>query len=100
MLLERVSGLLARSGRWLLACVAVLALVWVVFFDSHSILTRVQLQAERSRLLADNEALKERIDELEETLSKPLTAAEVERVAREDFDMSKDGETVFLVIED
>lgn len=75
-----------------------LVVIWVLFFDSHSVATRVQLMAERSELKADNEALQARIEALEMKLSRPPTDAEIERIAREDYNMSRPGETVYPVI--
>jgi len=92
-------GSIIRSFRTLLMGLAIVAVaVWVLFFDSHSIATRVQLMSEHSELSADNEALKARIDALELKLSRPPTDAEIERIAREELYMSRPGETVYRVI--
>ena len=75
-------------------------LVWILFFDSHSIYSRIQMSMERSRLEESNEALKVRIAELEAELARPLTEEEVERIAREVYGMSREGEKVYPVTED
>jgi len=54
--------------------------------------------AERSELSADNEALQARIEALEVKLSAPPSDAEIERIAREDYHMSRPGETIYPVI--
>jgi cell division protein FtsB len=92
-------GPLARKFRTILLGIGLgLVAVWVLFFDSHSIATRIQLMAERSELTADNEALQARIDALEVKLSAPPSDAEIERISREDYHMSRPGETVYPVI--
>ena len=99
-LADRFQDVLNRSKSVLLGAVALLVLIWVVFFDSHSVLSRLQLMAERSELQEDNEVLKARISELEEKLSRPLTAREIEEIARKDYGMSREGETVYPVVEE
>ena len=96
--LDRLQALFSRSRSVLLGGAALLVLIWVVFFDSHSILSRVQLMAERSELQADNGELKARIAELEEKLSRPLTPQEIEEFAREQYGMSREGETVYPIV--
>ncbi len=97
-LTERISHFVQRSRTLLLGVAIALVAIWVLFFDSHSIATRVQLMAERSALSADNEALQAQIDALEITLSRDPTPQDVEKIAREEYLMSRPGETVYPVI--
>ncbi len=97
-LTDQFSSLIRRFRTLLFGIALGLVAIWVLFFDSHSIATRVQLMAERSELTADNEALQAQIDALEIKLSRPPTASEIERIAREDYNMSRPGETVYPVI--
>lgn len=96
--LQHVSAFFQSFRTLLLGLAVAFVAIWVLFFDSHSIATRIQLMAERSELTADNEALQARIDALEIKLSRPPTDAEIERIAREDYHMSRPGETVYRVI--
>lgn len=97
---DRFQAFTQRSRVVLLGTLAALVVIWVLFFDSHSILTRIQLMAQRSELKADNEILKARVAELEEKLGRPLTAWDIEELAREEYGMSRDGETVYPLIEE
>ena len=97
-LTDHIGTFIRRSRAVLLGIGIGLVAIWVFFFDSHSIATRIQLMAERSELVADNEALQARIDALEIKLSRPPTDAEIERIAREEYHMSRPGETVYPVI--
>ncbi len=97
---DRFQAFISRSRILLLGTAAALVIIWVLFFDSHSILTRIQLMAERSELQADNEVLKARVAELEEKLGRPLTDWDIEELAREGYGMSREGETVYPVIEE
>ncbi|MDA0684837.1 MAG: septum formation initiator family protein [Bacteroidetes bacterium] len=96
---ERVSDLASRFRKILFVVGASFVLIWVLFFDSHSIFARLQLSAEKSELEADNEVMRARIARLEEQLSRPLTAQEIEEIAREEYGMSRDGETVYPIKE-
>jgi len=96
-LFSNIGPLIRRSRVLLLFLGAGILALWVLFFDSHSIASRVQLMAERSDLTAANAVLQERIDTLEVMLSRPLSEAEIERLAREDYFMSRPGETVYSV---
>lgn len=97
-ILQNVSAFFQSFRTLLLGLGVVFVAIWVLFFDSHSIATRIQLSAERSELSADNEALQARIDALEIKLNRPISDAEIERIAREDYHMSRPGETVYRVI--
>lgn len=95
---DTISSFVRRSRSLLLGIGIGLVAIWVFFFDSHSIATRIQLMAERSELMADNEALQARIDALEIKLSRPPSDEEIERISREEYHMSRPGETVYPVI--
>lgn len=77
--------------------VAVLAGIWFTFFDSHSLVKRIQWHQELARLTEENEALREEIDTLEERLAEPLSDEIIEKIAREEYGMRRPGETVYRV---
>lgn len=83
----------------ILGAIALLA-VWIAFFDSHSILRRVQLANERTNLKAEVEQLKSENKYFEERISAGLTEELVESIAREQYGLRKAGEVVFPVIEE
>jgi len=96
---SRISEIFLRFKLVAVALLVSLVLVYLLFFDSHSIYSRVQLHNELSQLEVDNEELRHEIQRLEEQLSRPLTEEEVEKLARENLGMSKDGETVYPLVE-
>jgi cell division protein FtsB len=87
---------LARR-RFVLMGLGILAIVWFLFLDSHSLWTRVQLHREHARLSEHNAAMAAEIAELEMKLSRPLTDDEVERIAREEYGMQREDETVYPI---
>lgn len=95
-LIDIKSFLLARRRSFLLGA-GVLAILWFLFLDSHSLWTRVQLHREHARLSEHNAAIKAEIAELESKLARPLTDEEVERIAREQYGMQREDETVYPV---
>lgn len=92
---------LPRSGqsvsRWIGIGVVAVVLLWVLFFDSHSVLKRVSWHQEHEALTAENKELRQQIDALEKKLGEPLPDAVVERIAREEYGMKRPGETVYPV---
>ena len=83
-------------SRLLLACIAALA-AWVLFFDSHSVLRRVDYARELDRLTTQNATLEAENARLAADVSRGLDAATVEEVAREQYGMRRPGERVYRV---
>lgn len=71
---------------------------WLLFFDTFSLLNRVELHQREKELLGEIERLQSEIllleAELEELNSDPAT---LERIAREEYGMRKPGETVYRI---
>ncbi len=86
-----------KSSRYLLLAGIVLLLLWLLFFDSHSIIKRWRWHRELTALREENAQLEQRIQELEEMLKTPLSDEEVERIAREQYGMHRPDETVYRV---
>ncbi len=89
------AGRKSRFRRRLLLFGGLLAAVWVGFVDSHSVYRRWQLHRETDRLTAENEQLRETVARLEAELERGLTDEEIERIAREQYGMRREGETVY-----
>lgn len=83
--------------RWLFGGVLAALVVWVLFFDSHSLLKRYQWHQELDALTQENEELRREIQHLQTQLEKPLSDQVVERIAREEYGMKRPGETVYHV---
>ena len=81
-----------------LALAGVLGLIlWVAFFDSHSVWRRASYAHELDRLTEENAALATQNDALAARLDRGLDDATVERVAREQYGMRRPGERVYRV---
>ncbi len=74
-----------------------LLLIWLTFFDSHSIARRIAWHRELNHLQIENVRLQTDIEQLETELEKGLTDDRVEKIAREQYHMKKPGETVHQV---
>jgi cell division protein FtsB len=72
-------------------------LVWLTFFDSHSLFQRVKWHRELAQLRASNEEMELRIVEIEAKLEEADTDAVIEQMAREQYGMRKPGEAVYRV---
>ncbi|WP_022835136.1 FtsB family cell division protein [Salisaeta longa] len=86
-------------GRWLVGGALLLVLLWVGFFDSHSLWQRWQWAQAYERVQAENKQLKARIQRLQAELDRPLPDSTVERIAREVYGMRKPNETVYRVVD-
>ncbi len=88
-----------RLRWWLIGGVLLAVLIWVGFFDSHSLLQRYRWHQEHDRLKSENERLREDIRELREKLDRPLSDSLIERIAREEYGMKRPDETIYRLKE-
>lgn len=94
---ERTKKMPQAWSRRLIGAVLVGFLIWVAFFDSHSMFKRVRWHQEYVRLAHTNEVLERQIDSLETQLKAPLSDEVVEQIAREEYGMRRPGERVYRV---
>jgi cell division protein FtsB len=83
--------------RWLIGGVLCALLVWIAFFDSHSLLRRYRWHQQRDQLARENEQLRQEIEHLRKQLDRPLTDSLVEHIAREEYGMKRPDETVYRI---
>lgn len=81
----------------LIAIVLVALALWLAFFDSHSILRRIQYARQLDRVTEENQELVIRNEDLERQIEAGLTPERIEKVAREQYGMRRPGETVYRV---
>ena len=72
---------------------------WFLFLDDYSLLSRFNWHRENVSLRSDNELLRSQVDDLQDKLAVPLSDAEIERIARENYGMTRPGEVVYPVEE-
>ena len=86
-------------NKYLIALLAVL--VWLLFFDSHNLIQQWRMQRQLQELRQEREFYLEEIRRdstaIEELTNDPDA---LERYARERFLMKKEGEDVFIIVED
>jgi cell division protein FtsB len=83
--------------RWLLVGGAVVLGLWLLFFDSHSLLQRYRWHQELEQVSEENRQLRLQIQQLETKLDQPLSDEVVERIAREQYGMKRPGETIYRI---
>lgn len=86
-----------RLRRRLLLSIGTFTLLWIAFFDSHSLVKRFSWHQEHAELRANNDALLTEIERLEREIDKGLSNEVVEEIAREHYGMRRPGETVYRV---
>jgi cell division protein FtsB len=80
--------------RWVGGFVLAGVIVWVLFFDSHSVLQRYYWQQELEATKQENAHLRTQIERLRTKLDRPLSDSAVKRIAREEYGMKRPGETI------
>lgn len=74
--------------------------IWFTFIDTYSIWTRIELQQRREELKAKKEKLKTETLILKQNIQELQTNPFLfERIAREEYGMKKEGETVYKIKE-
>jgi cell division protein FtsB len=94
------SSAAGRLHWWIVGAAACALLVWIGFFDSHSLLRRYRWHQEHDRLTQENERLRQDIQRLREKLDRPVSDSLVERIAREEYGMKRPDETVYRLKQD
>ncbi|MEM1116049.1 MAG: septum formation initiator family protein [Bacteroidota bacterium] len=87
----------SRLRRRLLLAGALAVLVWVAFFDSHSLLRRATYAQELNRLTEENAVLAADNEAISDQIRRGLDAETVEKVAREQYGMRRPGDRVYRV---
>jgi cell division protein FtsB len=91
------------SGRhvwWGLGLLLGGVLVWITFFDSHSLWQRYRWHQELEATTQENAELRSEIERLRSQLDRPLSDSLVERIAREEYGMKRPGETIHRITPD
>ena len=83
-----------------LIAIGVAILLWVLFLDSHSVLSRVRWHREAEDLAEKNAEMRTLIQKAEQELDRRDDDDEIERIARESYGMRREGETVYKVAEE
>ncbi len=91
------STLSSRHVRWGIGLLLGGVLVWVAFFDSHSLWQRYRWHQELEATTQENADLRAEIERLRSKLDRPLSDSLIERIAREEYGMKRPGETIYRV---
>lgn len=91
-----------RLFRWkrsrLLVLLGTFAVVWFLFFDTHSFVTKLQLENQKQELIERTDEYRQKTAELEQKIEDLENNPElVEKIAREDYGMKKENETVYKI---
>ena len=92
-----------RSKKWfsILTNIYVLVLtvfvVWMIFFDTNSLLIHMELKREIKKLEKQKEFLKEEIAKDKEVMDRLSDPEELEKFAREQYYLKKKDEEIFII---
>lgn len=82
-------------GKGVIVFATALLLIWLTFFDSHSLVKRWKWHQESVALMERNQQLEQDIQDLQRQLNTELPDEVIEQLARERYGMRKAGETVY-----
>lgn len=71
--------------------------VWMLFFDTNSLLIHLELQREIEKLEKTQDFLKEEIKKDKLIIQKLSDEKELERFAREEYYLKKENEEIYLI---
>ena len=77
--------------------ILVIFTIWMIFFDANSWLIHKELDDEIDKLEGNKSYFKKEINSDREQIRKLEDSEELERFAREQYLMKKDGEEVFII---
>ncbi|NNF19659.1 MAG: septum formation initiator family protein [Flavobacteriaceae bacterium] len=72
-------------------------LIWMLFFDTNSLLIHLELRKEIRKLEKQQEFLKEEIAKDREIIDKLSDPEEIEKFAREQYYLKKKNEEIYLI---
>ncbi len=71
--------------------------VWMIFFDTNSLLIHMELRKEIKKLEKQKEFLQEEIEKDKKVLDKLSDPEELEKFAREQYYLKKKNEEIFII---
>ncbi len=91
-----------RLFRWkrsrLLILLSAFAVIWFLFFDTHSFVTKLQLENQKEELIERTEEYREKTADLERKIEDLENNPElIEKIAREKYGMKKADETIYKI---
>jgi len=87
----------SRRVRWGIGLLLGGVLVWIAFFDSHSLWQRYRWHQGLEATTQENAELRTEVERLRSQLDRPLSDSVVERIAREEYGMKRPGETIHRI---
>lgn len=86
---------------YLISTLAGFVVIWFLFIDSYSLLTRFQLNQQKKDLIERTDELKKQTVDLEQKIQDLEDNPDLlEKIAREEYGMRKPGETVYKIKEE
>jgi len=85
------------GNRRVLIGLALLALLWLTFLDSHSIVRRARWHIQAHQAVETNTQLRTEIEQLRAEIKDGISDADIERIARTQYGMSRPGEVVYRI---
>lgn len=92
-----------RQNKWFVffsniyVIILTIFVVWMVFFDTNSLLTQIRLRKEINTLKRQKEHLQKEIRQDKGLIRKLRDSAELEKFAREKYYFKKDNEEVYMI---
>ncbi|SFW12510.1 Cell division protein FtsB [Sinomicrobium oceani] len=92
-----------RTNRWfsffsnIYVIVLTVFAVWMIFFDTNSLLTHMELEKEIDKLQKQKEYLQKEISEDKKVIDNLKEDRNIEKFAREEYYFKKDDEEIYII---
>jgi len=79
----------------------IVVVMWVIFFDKNDLLSQYQLRTKLQQLRTERNYYQTEIEKSKKDMNELLTnPANLEKFAREKYQMKKDNEEIFVIVKD
>jgi len=84
---------------WILWLLTAFIALWFLFFDTYSVMTKLNLERQKKDLIERTENYRQLTAELDSKIESLENNPDlIEKIAREDYGMRKPNETVYIIL--
>lgn len=99
--LKDISARIPAGLKNMYVLIAIVFVIWMLFFDSNNLISQVKMRNELHNLEAKKQYYLDEIDKENRSLNDLIyNDLKLEKFARENYLMKKEGEDIFVIVEE